>query len=60
MIRYVILVWNKPTMSDIRVLTNSSNGESRTFEDQQAAEIHANTRTRNCSYRVVEIPVLED
>ena len=60
MIRYVILIWNKLTMSDVRVLINPSNGESRTFEDQQSAEIHARARTVNCNYRVVDIPVLEE
>lgn len=60
MIKYVILIWNKPMMSDVRVLINPSNGESRTFEDQQTAEIHAKTRTVNCSYRIVEIPILEN
>ncbi len=46
-------------MSDIRVLYNSYDNKARVFDNQELAEIHAKTRTRNCSYLVVEIPVLE-
>lgn len=59
MIKYVILIWNEVDMSDIRVLYNSYDNKARVFDNQELAEIHAKTRTRNCSYLVVEIPVLE-
>lgn len=60
MIKYVILIWNKDDLSDIRILKNPFNDESRVFNEHALAEIHAKTRTRNVSYRVVEIPIIED
>lgn len=60
MIRYVILVWNEEDFSDIRVLRNPANNKARVFDIYELAEIHAKTRIVNLSYRVVEIPIIEE
>lgn len=46
-------------MSDIGVLYNPYNNKARVFDDHETAEMHAKTRAVNCSYRVVEVPVVE-
>ena len=61
MIKYVILVWRRDDIGDIKILHSSlEDGEVRVFNKSDCAEVYMKMMKLDCKHCIVGVPIIEE